>query len=140
MAPMNLQQSMLLRTLVQVCGVKVADVIRDRRRYPGFAGFSRATLYRHSKKAIDGNAVVDRRTRNPGRPRSLNNHDKRMVRRQIKVLREQNGNFTSKELQEAAGLGQKCSNSTFRKTLMQMGYGYRRTAKKVKSFLRWDAN
>ena len=54
-------QSCQLRALHQVGGIKIADIIRHKQRYPGLAQFSSATIYRHAKYPLDGRAKFDRR-------------------------------------------------------------------------------
>ena len=64
---------------------------------------------------------------NKGRPKLCTLQDLRSTKREINVLRETVGTFTSNILQEEAGVNG--SNSTFRRTLRRMGCGYRRTRK-----------
>lgn len=123
-------QSNLLRTLVQVGGVSVDEIRKNKKKYPGFQEFSRATLFRHAKKSLSGEQVADRRHENKGRPRLLKAGDQRLVKRQIAVTRDLNGTFFSTELQENSGLTAVVSNSTFRRYLKRMGYGYRCSRKK----------
>jgi len=126
---MPYHQSCQLRAIHQFGGVRVADIIADKTRFPGFAQYSSATMYRHAKLPLDGNDVIDKRTMNEGRPALLNERDCRQVKRQIQILREMEGTFTSQRIQ-ADSVGKKVSNSTFRRVLHKLGYGYRRTRKK----------
>ena len=52
-----------------------------------FPHYSRASIYRHAKKAIGGDAIFDKRKHNKGRPRKISERDKRNLIRQIAVLR-----------------------------------------------------
>ncbi len=124
-------QSCQLRALVQYGGLKVPEIMRNSIKFPGFKGIPRRTMYRHSKMPLDGEDPVDKRVNNPGRPTLLNERDYRAVRRQIKILREFEGSFTSKRLQTSMPTIQaKVSNPTFRRHLSNMGYGYRSTRRK----------
>ena len=125
----TLEQSCMLRTLHQVYKIKVSEIVKNKKRYPGFANIPAITLYRHAKKPLDGTAPLDRRHNNKGRPSTITAQDLRAVKRQIQALRCQLGTFTSIELQHAAGLTN-ISNSMFRRYLRKLGYGYRRTRKK----------
>ena len=62
-------ESCMLRTLHQVQKIKVRNIIKDRKWYPGFATFSQATIYRHARKPLDRGALVDKRAFNTARPR-----------------------------------------------------------------------
>ena len=122
-------QSCQLRALHQYGGVKVADIIKDKRRFPGFAAFSSATLYRHAKLPIDGTEVFDKRTLNKGRPSKLTPQDRRNMLRQISILRQFEGSFSSRRLQMCS-VGNIVSNSTVRRFLHTKGYKFRTTRKK----------
>lgn len=129
---MSYAQSCQLRALVQFGGVKVPQVLRNEGgKFHGFKGIPRSTMYRHSKIPLDGNAPFDKRKQNPGRPPLLNERDYRAVKRQIKILRTFEGSFSSKRLQiSLPEIQQKASNSTFRRHLRKIGYGYRSTRRK----------
>lgn len=126
---LSYEQSCQLRALVQFGGVKVCDIIKDTERFPGFVGIPAGTLYDHAKKALDGTQPHDKRQLNEGRPRLLDDRDLRGVKRQINILRDQEGTFTSGRLQMFS-TGAKTSNSTFRRYLRRMGYGFRNTRRK----------
>ena len=125
-------QSCQLRALVQYGGLTVPEIMRRPKEFPGFKGFPRRTLYDHSKKPLHGWDPHDKRINNPGRPPLLNDRDYRVIKRQIKILRELEGSFTSKRLQTSLpSIQAKASNQTFRRHLGHMGYGYRSTRRKV---------
>lgn len=126
---MTTEESCMLRTLHQIQNIKICTIIKDKRKYPGFSKYSQATLYRHAKMPLDGSRQLDFRHRNKGRPKLYTQRALHNIKRQITVLRDTIGTFTSKQLQEEAGV-MHISNSTFRRVLRQMGYGYRRTRKK----------
>ena len=94
---MSYWQSCQLRALVQFGNVKVQEIMKDKTRFSGFQSFSQMTLYRHSKYPLDGRDPVDKRKLNKGRPR-LNERDQRAVKRQLGILRELEGTFTSARL------------------------------------------
>ena len=75
-----------------------------------------------------GGWEVDGRQNNKKRPKLCTPQDLRSIKRQINVLREKMGKFTSNILQGEAGVNG--SNSTSWRTLHRMGYAYRRTRKK----------
>ena len=125
----TLEESCMLRTLHQINKIKISTIIQNKKTFPGFAKFSPATIYRHAKKPLDGSKMLDRRHNNPGRPKLCSMYDKRMIKRQIAVLRAQHGTFSSTTLQSETGIGH-VSNATFRRELQKLGYGYRRTRKK----------
>ena len=123
-------ESALLRTLHQVGNVKVRDIIKDKKKYPGFQGLPKTTIYRHAKMPLDGSAPFDRRKLNPGRPRKMSASDVRLMKRNIEKLRREYGTFNSVELQHACSMESQISNSGFRKYLHKAGYRYLRTRKK----------
>ena len=127
---MSLHDSMALRALHQHVGLSVKDVMARRREFPAFSKYSAATLYRHATKPIGGEEPIDKRTLNRGRPRKLDDRDMRKVRRSVSLLRESHGSFSSQVLQHCTGQLSHVSNSTFRRYLRRMGYGYRVTRRK----------
>ena len=80
---MSYPQSCQLRAIHQIGGVPIAEIIRDKRRYPGFQIFSTATIYRHAKYPLDGTDVFDKRVLNKGRPSKLSEYDRRSIGRQV---------------------------------------------------------
>ena len=125
-----------LATGYQVCATcrsvwywSLAEIIRNKRRYPGFQVFSTATIYRHAKYPLDGTDVFDKRVLNKGRPSKLSEYDRRSIGRQVLKLCEQEGSFSSRRIQ-AFTVGNSVSNSTVRRALNTFGYGYHRTRKK----------
>ena len=122
-------ESCMLRTLNQVQKIKMRDIIKDRKRYFGFAKFSQATIYRHAKKPLDGSALVDKQAFNTEQPRKITACDMRRIRRQICILRNDVGTFTSEELQEYCGVTH-VTNDTFRRYRQRGVYKCRRTRKK----------
>lgn len=126
---MTTAESCMLRTLHQIGEIKVSEIIQNKKKYPGFAKFPPATLYRHAKRPLDGSQDGPKQYTNRGRKRKLNAYDLRQIKRQIAVLREERGTFSSCELQESCDLHM-ISNSAFRRALHRLGYGYRRTRKK----------
>ena len=117
--------SINIRYLYKDKGVKGKKLL-DR-----FPQYSRASIYRHAKKAIGGDAIFDKRKHNKGRPHKISERDKRNLIRQIAVLRRVEGSsFTAKRLCVAAGLCYNISDMTVRRCLYEHGYGYRRARKK----------
>ena len=128
---MSYGQSCQLRTIHQFGGVKIADIIKDRKRSPGFVPFPSAMIYRHAKLPLDGRDEFefDKHHQNKGRPSKLTLQDRRSIIRQVGILRKQDGLFTSRKVQMYS-LENKVSNSTIRRVLHAYGCGYRRTRKK----------
>lgn len=126
---MGFRDSIYLRTLCQKCNVTVYQIIKDRAKYPSLAKYSRTTLYRHAKKPLDSDEL-DRRQQNPGRPKKVTARDKRVIARQIQVLRAEVGSFSSADLQTSCGLDRNMSNSTFRRALRGLGYKWMNTRRK----------
>ena len=112
----------------QISKLKVNEIIKNKKLFPAYAKYSLATLCRHALNLLDGCREVDGRHNNKGRPRLCTPQDLSSTKRQINVLREAMGTFTSNILAAEAGVSE--SNSTFRRTLHHMGYGYRRTREK----------
>ena len=65
--------------------------------------YSKATICRHMNKSI-ADLVVDKRKRNKGRPRKLSCRDERNILRQVELLRNSIGYFTTKRIKVSAGL------------------------------------
>ena len=112
----------------QISKLKVNEIIKNKKLFPAYAKYSLATLCRHALNLLDGCREVDGRHNNKGRPRLCTPQDLSSIKRQINVLRKAMGTFTSNILAAEAGVSE--SNSTFRRTLHHMGYGYRRTREK----------
>ena len=116
------------RYLHQDKGLTWSDIHSDRKR--GYHKFSKATICRHMKKPI-GEKVVDKRTLNRGRPRKLDERDRRRIIRQVQILRDQgNVNFTVKRVKLMAGLAGKVSDESVRLVLHSDGLAFRNAAKK----------
>ena len=126
---MPLKDSIYLRTLHQTLGITVYNIINNPHKYPTLAKFPERTLYRHAKKPLE-DEQVDGRKKNKGRPKLMSQRDQNAIKRNISKLRISHGTFTSKDLQQAAGLTEKMSNFTFRRGLHKMGYKWRNTRRK----------
>ena len=72
---MSYAQSCQLRAIHQIGGVKVADIIKDTKRFPGFVPFSQATMYCHAKLPLDDMDGFDKCQLNKGRPPKLSLQD-----------------------------------------------------------------
>ena len=94
-----------------------------------FPQYSKAQIYVHAKKPLNGEPVFDKRKLNKGRPSRLTEQDKRVITRTIPKLRTQEGHFTSKRLQLESGVSH-VSNRTFCRHLNQSGYKYLQARKK----------
>ena len=117
----TLTQSITIRTLHQISGLRVCDIIG--RRYPAFNSLSSATVYRHAKKPLpETNTPRDGRfgNKSSGRKSKLTKHDIRQMKRGVAVIRQQCVTFTSTQLQEHCGI-HNVSNGTFRRALRTLG-------------------
>jgi hypothetical protein len=103
--------------------------IRGRRLLKLFPQYSKAVIYKHAKKPLNGVAVVDKRRKNRGRPTKLSVQDKRSILRAVKSLRDKEGSFTSKRIQLESGVNHVTSR-TVRHYLNEQGYWYLQTRKK----------
>ena len=92
--------------------------------YPNLVQYPKTTLYRHAKIPLIDDRV-DKRKQNKGRRKLITPRDKNAIKRNISILRETHGTFTSINLQQSVGLSEKMSNSTFRRGLNSMGYKWR---------------
>ena len=116
--------SMHLRYLHQDKGETLPQLMQ---RYPQY---SRTTIYSHSRLPI-GENIVDRRHSNKGRPAKLTPQDVRKLSSSLKKLRENFGNFTSKDVQRDVGIKeQEISNRIVRRALQKEGYSYTQCRKK----------
>ena len=95
-----------------------------------FPMYSSATIYRHTKKGLGAEVIINKRKSYPGRPPKLTDRDIRKILRAIPQLREREGSFSSKRVAIHAGLENKVSNRSIRRVLNNNGYGYRVTRKK----------
>ncbi len=119
----TIQHSAELAALHQKANVKMKDLVK---MYPQY---SQRSIYRHAKKPFN-QEHHDLRRFNNGRPKLLNDHDKRNVIRNIKYLRKTEGNFSSKRLAMICGVSTKVKPRTFRSFLNKCGFRYLRARKK----------
>jgi hypothetical protein len=103
--------------------------VRGKRLLQMFPQYSKAAIYKHAKKPLNGEPVFDKRKTNKGRPKKLTVRDERSILRTIPKLREKLGNFTSKRVQLESGVTH-VSNRTIRNILNKEGYHYLRSRKK----------
>ena len=128
---MSLKDSIYIRTLHQKFGITIYKIMNSPKLYPTLACYPKTTLYRHAKKPLDAEDI-DRRKFNTGRKRKTTVRELRTIKRQVKIMREEYGTFTSRQLQIACGLENSMSNSTFRRALKSLGYQWRNTRRKGK--------
>ena len=103
--------------------------VRGKNLIKMFPQYSKAAIYKHAKKPLNGEPVFDKRKMNKGRPKKLTVQDERCILRTIPKLRKELGNFTSKRVQLESGVTQ-VSNRTIRNVLNKEGYHYLRSRKK----------
>ena len=93
--------------------------------------YPKTTLYRHAKKSLD-ETVYDRRKQNKGRRKKVTIRDEHVIKRQILILRQTQGTFSSGELQNSCGLSETMCNATFTRVMNKLGYQWRNTRRKGK--------
>ena len=120
----TVRHSAEMAALYQIAGLRGKALIDK------FPQYSRATIYRHAKKELNGLAPFDRRKKNPGRPRKVTAQDKRAIIRAVPKLREEEGWFTSARVAVQAGVAEKFSNRTVRRVLNGEGFKYCQARKK----------
>ena len=119
----SLEHSAIIRAAYQLSNIRGANLLKM------FPQYSKASIYKHAKKPLNGEAARDKRKQNKGRPRKLSLQDKRSIVRSLKSLREKEGSFTSKRIQHDSGV-KHVSSRTIRNHLNQEGYRYLQTRKK----------
>lgn len=103
--------------------------IRGKKLLKMFPQYSKAAIYKHAQKPLNGEPLFDKRKANRGRPSKLSPQDKRSIVRSITSLREKEGSFTSKRVQVESGVSH-VSDRTIRNCLNEDGYWYLQTRKK----------
>ena len=118
----TMEESMRLRVLHQEVGVSCYELCK---RYPQFAERS---VYRHAKIPME--KKEDLCQKNKGRPKKTTPRMERNIVRALNGLRKSSAAFSSKRIQEEAGLSQITCNKTVRRVLRKHGYKYVQTRKK----------
>lgn len=100
-------------------GMKQEDIMRE-------LNISRSSVYRILKRLKKRNSDDVTKTKKPmGRPRKLSARVERLILRQIKDLRQQEGNFTIKRVMERSGVSTaEVSCRTVQRMLESHGYRY----------------
>ena len=89
---------------------------------PHFVEYPKSTLYRHAKKSLYSKDI-DGKKSNRG-PLKTSQRDKRLTKRQIRLMRLAIGSFSSKQLHRSCRLNN-MSNSTFRRELKKISWSRR---------------
>lgn len=96
----------------------------------GYNKYSKATICRHMTKRI-GDNVIDKRKHNKGRQRKLTDRDRRIILRQVEILRGRGEvNFTVKRIKIMAGMSHTICDESVRLVLHADGLSLRNAAKK----------
>ena len=115
---------MAMRYAYQVGGFKGETLLKM------FSEYSKAVIYKHCKKPLQGELKVDKRIGSGiGRPAKLTHVDHRNIRIAIPKLRETDGSFTSRRVQVDTGL-EHVSNRTVRRAMNKNEFHYLYTRKK----------
>ena len=114
-----------IKYLKKIHKQKATDVVKE-------CHVSLATVYRiWNEKFHEKNVKCYEKRRRVGRPEKLTLREKRCILRQVKILRKENGNFTSKKLMVRSGVNLKyVSSRTVRRLLNKNGYRYLQARKK----------
>lgn len=92
-------------------------------------GMSKSSVRRVLLERKSGTSPEEKRSR--GRPQLLSSRDKRMLRRAIAKLRQEDPNFTAMNIVEKSGVGLSvASYRTFVRQINRMGYAFRQSRKK----------
>ena len=118
-----LEVSAHLRHLYQAKSIRGKELLKM------YSKLLRATIYRHAKKSV-ADKTVDNRKHNIDRPRKLSPREKRLILRQITILREQYGPSTIKRLRVSAGVRKDLSDETVRYVLRGAGDRFLHSRKK----------
>ena len=116
-------QKITIRALYQISnarGKKLLDM---------FPQYSKAQVYVHAKKPINGEAGFDKRKLNKGQLKKLSVQDTRSIKHILLKLRRTEGTFTSKSVQLQAGVTH-VSNYTVIRNLNSSGYKYLQSRRK----------
>lgn len=119
----SLEHSCQIRSAYQLAGYRGKQLLHL------FPQYSKATIYRHAVKPINGDEIHDKRKNNKGRPTKLSSQDNRNIIRSIYKLRIQEGSFTSNRVQMESGVTNVC-NKTVRRTMNKSGFRYLKSRKK----------
>ena len=108
---------------------RVKDKSHNAKEVAKDTGVSLASIYRIRKESIGGFKKTKKRS--TGRPRKINARMERNMMRQLKVLRKEDGNWTSGKLMEMCDINNsEISNRTVRRQLNRNGYEYLQARKK----------
>ena len=114
--------SIYLRFLHQESGWSKAALAK---RYPEYA---RRSICRHASKSVE-EETVDKRKKNPGRPKKLNEREERLVMNTMKKLRNDTASFTAKKIHDESNL-KHVSTKTIHRVLHKNGFKYLHARKK----------
>ena len=109
-----MEKSLFMKFLYAEKGIPVSELIK---RFPDY---SRATIFRHVKRAV--NRPFDKRKLIKGRPKKLSVRNERNIVRQISRIRSKIGPFTLKRLACEAGIAEDVSMSTISRVLLKHGF------------------
>ena len=123
MSKIPLEHSAQIKAAYQLSKVRGKELLKL------FPQYSKAAVYKHAKKPLNGDPVFDKRKQNKGRPKKLSPQDERSILRAVPRLQMEVGNFTSKRVQLESGITNVC-NKTVRNVLNKGGYRYLRSRKK----------
>ena len=116
--------SIYLRYLHQDLGVPGKHLVKQ------FLKYSRTAIYHQMKQPIDAEKT-DRRKFNPGRPQILSERNRRLILRQVPLLRKaKRGAFSLRDIRNGADVPKVVSDTTVRRVLHKDGYKCRQSAHK----------
>ena len=106
MPKISVEHSCQIRALYQISKVRGKNLLQM------FPQYSKAQIYVHIKKPINGEPVFDHHKLNMRCPRKFSAHDERSMKRTIPKLRKNVGSCTSRYLQLESGTSH-VSNRSF---------------------------
>ena len=86
MSKIPLEHSAQIRAAYQLSKVRGKELLKL------FPQYSKAAVYKHAKKPLNGDPVFDKRKQNKGRPKKLSLQDERSILRAVPKLRMEVGN------------------------------------------------
>ena len=119
----TLEHSCQIRAVYQLSNIRGKQLLKM------FPQYSKAQIYIHAKKPLNGEKHFDKRKLNKGRPKKLSAQDSRNIIRTLGKVRKTDGTFTSRRLQLQAGCTH-VSNKTVTRCLNKAGYHYLQSRKK----------
>ena len=112
-----------IKVMYQVHNIRGAALLRH------FPGICKANVYKHARRPI-GSTYVDGRKSGGGRPKKVSPALKRILKREVQSLSEDDAAFTSRDIQHNIGALETMCNRTVRRAMKEAGFHYLHLRKK----------